>query len=113
MPDEKRIQTEFIFSLFSLLIAFIIVHAVDVAVIRPNAAAFLAAEAASTKIDPEYVPQRSAYVVLKDYEQEACFILMFWALAILGYKARTALRQQKQLEQDFIGLPEGAKNYRG
>ena len=106
---RKGLQTEFIFSLFSLLIAFIIVHAVYVAVIRPNADAFLAAEAASTKIDPEYVPQRSAYVVLKDYEQEACFILMFWALAILGYKARTALRQQKQLEQDFIGLPEGAK----
>lgn len=106
---RKGFQTEFIFSLFSLLIAFIIVHAVYVAVIRPNADAFLAAEAASAKIDPAYVTQRSAYVVLKDYEQEACFILMFWALAILGYKARTALRQQKQLVQDFIGLPEGAK----
>lgn len=106
---RKGFQTEFIFSLFSLLIAFIIVHAVYVAVIRPNADAFLAAEVASTKTDPTYVPQRSYYVVLKDYEQETCFILMFWALAILGYKARSALRQHKQLEQDFIGLPEGAK----
>jgi biopolymer transport protein ExbB/TolQ len=105
---RKGFQTEFIFSLFSLLITFIIVHAVYVAVIRPNAEAFLANEITSIETDPNYVRQRSAYVVIRDYEQETCFILMFWALAILSYKARTTFRQQKQLEQDFIGLPEGA-----
>jgi len=105
---KRGFQTEFIFSLFSLLITFIIVHAVYVAVIRPNADAFLAEEIAMAEADPNYVRQRSAYVVIRDYEQETCFILMFWALAILGFKARSALRQQKQLEQDFIGLPEDA-----
>jgi biopolymer transport protein ExbB/TolQ len=105
---RKVFPTEFIFSLFSLLIAFIFVHALYVAVIRPNAKEFLAEEKAGMAVDPDYVRQNSYYVVVKDFEQEACFILMFWALAILGFKWRTSYRQQKQLEQDFIGLPEGA-----
>jgi len=38
------------------------------------------------KSDPSHVVPTSVYVVLQDYEQETCFILMFWALAIIGYK---------------------------
>jgi len=105
---NKIFPTEFVYSLFSLLIAFILVHAIYVAVIRPNAEAFLAEEKASFAVDAEHVSQRSYYVVVRDYEQEACFVLMFWAFAILGFKWKIAYRQQKQLEQDFIGLPEGA-----
>jgi biopolymer transport protein ExbB/TolQ len=104
---RKGFQIEFIYSLFSLLIIFIIVHAIYVSVIRPNAEVFLAEEIASIEVDPNYVRQRSYYVVVRDYEQEACFVLMLWAIAILSFKARTTYRQEKQLEQDFIGLPEG------
>ena len=104
---RKGFQFEFIYSLFSLLIIFIIVHAIYVSVVRPNAELFLADEIASIEVDPNYVRQRSYFVVVRDYEQEACFILMFWAIAILSFKARTTFRQEKQLEQDFIGLPEG------
>jgi biopolymer transport protein ExbB/TolQ len=105
---KKTFQTEFIFSAFSLLVAFIFVHAVYVAVIRPNAKAFLAEEKASMAVDANYVPQRSTYVVVRDFEQESCFVLMLWAFAILGFKMRNTYRQQQQLEQDFIGLAEGA-----
>lgn len=105
---KKVFPTEFVFSVFSLLIAFILVHAIYVAVIRPNAEAFLAEEKASMAVDANYVPQRSAYVVVKDFEQESCFVLMLWAFAILGFKMRNTYRQQQQLDRDFIGLPEGA-----
>ncbi|MGD9157845.1 MAG: MotA/TolQ/ExbB proton channel family protein [Desulfobacteraceae bacterium] len=105
---KKIFPSEFVFSVYSLLISFIVVHAVYVAVIRPNAAAFLEKEKAGMAADPNYVKQRSIYVIVGDYEQEACFVLMIWAFAILGYKWRTAYRQQKQLDQDFIGLPESA-----
>ena len=101
---RKLFPTEFVFQVFSLLIAFIVVHAIYVAVIRPNADAFIAEERARMEIDSDYVQQRSYYVVVKDYEQEACFVLMFWALAILGYKGVTTYRQQQQLNQ--IGIPE-------
>ena len=99
---KNNFPTEFIYQVFSLLIAFIIVHAIYVTLVRPQADAFLKQEAANMQADNEYVQQSSFYVVIKDYEQEACFILMLWAFAILGYKGRAAYRQQKLLEQDLL-----------
>ena len=29
---------------------------------------------------------RNLYVLIRDFEQEACFVLMLWALAIMAYK---------------------------
>jgi biopolymer transport protein ExbB/TolQ len=103
---KKTFPTEFVFQVFSLLIAFILVHALYVTLVRPQAAAFLTQEAANLRADPEYVQQRSFYVVLKDYEQETCFVLMLWAFAILGYKGRETYRQQQLLQRDLLQLPE-------
>ena len=47
--------------------------------------------------------------MLKDYEQEACFVLMLWALAILGYKWTVVLRERGLLENDLLPLTEGIK----
>jgi biopolymer transport protein ExbB/TolQ len=52
------------------------------------------------------VQQRSFYVVIKDYEQESCFILMLWALAILAYKGRAIYHQQRLLQHDLLQVPD-------
>jgi biopolymer transport protein ExbB/TolQ len=103
---RQHFPNEFVYQVFSLLIAFILVHAVYVTVIRPQAQVFLEQEAAQLREDPGYVQQRSFFVVVKDYEQEVCFVLMFWAFAILGYKGYAAWRQHRLLEQDLLQLPE-------
>ena len=103
---KKVFPTEFIYQLFALLIAFILVHALYVTLIRPQADLFLQQEAVNMQDNPDYVQQRSFYVVVKDYEQETCFVLMLWALAILIYKGRAVYLQQKLLERDLLGLPE-------
>ena len=103
---KKTVPTEFVFQVFSLLIAFILVHALYVTLVRPQAETFLAQEAASMRANPDYVQQRSFFVVLKDYEQETCFVLMLWAFAILGYKGRETYRQQQLLQRDLLQLPE-------
>ena len=103
---KKVFPTEFIYQLFALLIAFILVHALYVTLIRPQADLFLQQEAVNMQDNPDYVQQRSFYVVVKDYEQETCFVLMLWALAILSYKGRAVYLQQKLLERDLLGLPE-------
>jgi len=59
--------------------------------------------------DPNYVQQRSIYVVIKDYEQEAEIILMLWALAILGYKAIEQRRERQVLEAELLRLADGMK----
>ncbi len=104
---QKKLPVELIFQVFSLLIAFIIVHAAYVATIRPKAEAFLQRQHDLTAQDKRYEQQRNFYVVLKDYEQEACIILMFWAFAIMGYKAVFTWRQQQQLSMDLLKLPHG------
>jgi len=114
---KKAFSNEFIFQIFSLLIAFIIVHAVYVTLVRPAALVHQQQEAAAIQANPEYITKDSFYVVIKDYEQETCFILMFWAFAILGYKGLAAWRQQQMLEQDLLqlptGLPIGVEDTRG
>jgi biopolymer transport protein ExbB/TolQ len=104
---RKLFPTEFVVQVFSLLVSFILVHAVYVTLIRPSAEAFLAEERAKVKIDKSYQMRQSAYVVMRDYEQEACLVLMLWALSILGYKTYNIRRQSQQLGYDFVGLPEG------
>ena len=58
-------------------------------------------------------------MILKDYEQESCFILMFWAMAIMGFKARQSLRgvgsdqQLIQVSEGMNILPEDAVNICG
>ena len=103
---KKNFPVELVYQVFSLLIAFILVHALYVTVIRPQASSFLEQEAANMQANPDYVPQRSFFVVIKDYEQETCFVLMLWAFAILGFKGKTTYSQQKLLEQDMLRLPD-------
>ncbi len=81
MKKSFPLSTESIYQFLSLVIAVILVHAVYIGVIRPKAGVFLEAQAAMMKSDPSHVVPTSVYVVLQDYEQETCFILMFWANA--------------------------------
>jgi biopolymer transport protein ExbB/TolQ len=104
---KKQLPVEFIVQLFSLVIAVIIVHAIYVSVVRPNASAILEQQAEQINTDPNYVPERSAYVVIRDFEQEACFILMLWAMSLMGYKALLTTRERRILQMDLIRLSEG------
>ncbi len=101
----KGLRSEFIFQLFALLIVFIVVHTTYLALIRPQADHHLREQQQLLSNDPGHVEQQSMYVILRDHEQETCFILFFWALAILSYKGILVLRQQQQLNQDLLQLP--------
>jgi len=103
---KKTYPGEFIYQVFALLIAFILVHALYVTWVRPQADAFLEQQAVQLRDQPDAVQQRSFYVVIKDYEQESCFILMLWALAILAYKGRAVYLQQRLLQQDLLRYPD-------
>lgn len=104
---RKQLPVELIFQVFALLISFIIVHATYMTVIRPQADSFLAEEQQQIATNPQHVQQRNFYVVLRDYEQETCIIMLLWALAILGYKGLAVIRQQHLLDKDLLQLPEG------
>ncbi len=100
---------EFLFQVFALIIAIIVVHTVYVTLIRPNAYALIETQIAREAAGEPYVTERSLYVVVKDYEQESCFILGVWAMAIMGYKARRSIHERKLLQQSIISVAEGTR----
>jgi len=110
--------SEFLYQLFALILALILVHTIYVTVVRPNADAVLAEQRAQQDAGEAYEVKRSVYVVVKDYEQEACFILALWVLAIMGLKTRTILHERRLLGQSLLDvtpgtsiLPEDARQY--
>ncbi len=109
MKKSFPISVEFMYQIFSLILIIIVVHAVYVAVIRPKADAILAEQAARLETDKSQVTERSVYVLVRDYEQETCFILMFWALAIMGFKSTKTIKHRGLLQLDLIPLSEGMR----
>lgn len=101
----KNFPTEMIYQVFSLLLVFIIVHGAYVSLIRPKAESFLSMQQARMVEQPDAVQEQSFYVVIRDFEQEACLVLFFWAMAILIYKGVAIWRQQGQLDEDLLQLP--------
>jgi biopolymer transport protein ExbB/TolQ len=106
---KKSYPVEFVYQTLALLVAAIVIHAFYVAVVRPKSAAIFAEQRARMQADPDFVPESSFWVIIRDYEQESCFVLMAWALAIIGYKGVIALRERELLEIDLIPVPAGTR----
>ncbi|MCP4302293.1 MAG: MotA/TolQ/ExbB proton channel family protein, partial [Gammaproteobacteria bacterium] len=107
--NKKNIPVEFVFQLFALIIAIIIVHAFYVSIVRPNAVEVIEEQNMLAEANPDFVRERSIWVLIKDFEQEACFILGFWALAIMGYKAVRLSGERRLLEVDLVPVAEGMR----
>ena len=106
---KKTGNREFLFEVFSLIVIAIAVQAVYATVVRPRADAAQAYDKAQMQKDPNYVSERNVYIIVKDYEQEVCFMLALWACAIMGYKGYTLRRGRELLQTDLLRLPEGMK----
>lgn len=102
-------QNEFFFQLVALLASFVVVHAFYIGIIRPNAEILLAAQAAALAAGETITAERSLWVVLKDFEQEACFILAFWAIAIMAHKAVRLNAEKKLLSEPLVQIPTGTR----
>lgn len=104
---KQKYLSEVIYQVFALVIMVIVVHAVYVAVIRPNAEIILEQQQAIQEVDPSYVPDRSIYVVLRDFEQETCIILFLWALCIIGMKTVRTMRERSLLDRKLLQVSDG------
>ncbi len=106
-------KTEFFYQIVALVLSFVVVHTIYVGLVRPNAEAVLAREAqsiAAQEATGEIATiERSAWVVLKDYEQESCFILMLWVMAIMGLKAQGVVAQRRMLSQPLVSIEDGRR----
>ena len=62
-------------SILALVISIIVVHMVYIGYIRPEASMLIEIAQQHGHTAP-----RDGVVILKDYEQEICLILLFWAV---------------------------------
>ena len=106
---KRTFPTEFLFQVFALIIAVLVVHVPYVTHVRPTANAILAEQALRMQQDQNYSPTQSVWVVIRDYEQEACFVLMLWAFAIMGYKAFLLVRERRLLQNELLPVREGVR----
>ena len=110
---KTRYPKELLFSLGSLLLAIVVIQSIWSFWVRPNAQAVLTAQYEQMRKDPNYVPERSMFVIMKDWEQESCVILMIWALAMIGFIGTVrgigdALAEaHKAVTGDISGVTEG------
>lgn len=109
MRSKYGTSWEFLYQVAALLIAVGAVHAAYSLVIRPRAAAELERRAALSAEQPEVQTERSLYIMVKDGEQEICFMMMVWAMAIMAYKAVRVSRDQSLLQQNLLQTAEGMR----
>ncbi|GIT23423.1 MAG: hypothetical protein CM1200mP40_31050 [Gammaproteobacteria bacterium] len=57
--------------------------------------------------NPELVPERLVFIILRNYEQEFCIIFFLWAVTIIGMKTQHTLRQKTLLDRTLIQLQDG------
>jgi biopolymer transport protein ExbB/TolQ len=105
MQDQYRRDRLQIFGLLAVIA--VLVHLVYALYVRPQAAGWLAAQQAQQAADPDYKPQRSLWVIIKDPEQETTIILGLWALGLAALKARALSRQRQQLDRGLLKVPAG------
>src|SRR5210317_1462748 len=83
--------------LLALSVSTIAVHAMYIIVIRPKA---MMMEALAAQGQPEMT--RSIWIILKDFEQEVCLILMFWAMFLIFDKIMQITKSSFLFNVDFL-----------
>jgi len=87
-----------------LIIAIIVVHMAYIGYIRPEASALIEISQAAGLSSP-----RNIVVILKDYEQEICFILMFWGIFLIAANYREIFKTNYLFSVDLIEKNEAGE----
>jgi biopolymer transport protein ExbB/TolQ len=90
----------FVAQLGGLVGSIVLVHLFYLVYVRPISASLIAAAAEAGTSVP-----RTVAIVLKDYEQEICLMLMLWAMLLIGQRIYRIIQQRYILDADILGLP--------
>ena len=90
-------MSDIVKSFIVLILSIIVVHLAYIGYIRPEADLMLETARQAGQSAP-----RALVIVLKDYEQEICFILMIWGSFLILSKCHTILRNNYLFTVDLI-----------
>ena len=103
---------ENIVQFLGLVLSFAIIHAIYTLHIRPEAETITITQQVLREQDggkDGYVPERSLYIILKNYEQESCFVLLSWAMTIIIYKLFLVYKEKKVMGETFVDIERGER----
>jgi len=95
-------MSDIVKSLLVLLVSIITVHLVYIGFVRPEADLLLE----QARLAGQSAP-RDLVIVLKDYEQEICFILMLWGGYLILSKCRSIVKNKYLFTVDLIEADVG------
>ena len=98
-------QNVVVVDVIGLVLAALVVHILYVLYVDPAAADVLQIAQSSGA-----VPERTFSIVIKDLEQEICFILALWCMWLWAFRYRLFTDESYLLETDFLEL-ENLENY--
>ncbi len=84
-------------SFIALLISVIFVHMIYIGYVRPEARALIEIAQSQGLSSP-----RDVVIILKDYEQEICFILMLWGCFLISTNYREILQTKYLFSVDLL-----------
>jgi biopolymer transport protein ExbB/TolQ len=90
-------MSDMVKSFIVLMLSIIVVHLAYIGYVRPEADLLLETARQAGRSAP-----RDLMIVLKDYEQEICFILLIWGSFLILSKCRTILRNNYLFTVDLI-----------
>jgi biopolymer transport protein ExbB/TolQ len=90
-------MSDIVKSFIVLMLSIIVVHLIYIGYVRPEADLLIETARQAGQSSP-----RELVIVLKDYEQEICFILMIWGSFLILSKCRTILRNNYLFTVDLI-----------
>jgi biopolymer transport protein ExbB/TolQ len=90
-------MSDIVKSFLVLLVSVVVVHLAYIGYVRPEADLLLETARQAGQSAP-----RDLMIVLKDYEQEICFILMLWGSYLILSKCRSILRNNYLFTVDLI-----------
>ena len=106
--QESPWSNQLVVSLLALTLIIILVHGFYVVLVRPVANTELQAQAELIAANPDAPSiQPSFFIIIKDYEQEACFIMLFFAMSLIAFKARLLKQMRQMLTTPLIQIAPG------
>lgn len=96
-------MSEMMKSFVALVVSIVVVHLFYIGYIRPEASQLVA-----IAMEQQQSLPRNLVVIVKDYEQEICFILMLWGCYLIASAYRQILKNQFLFSVDLIEEPKQA-----
>lgn len=90
-------------SFAALIVSIIVVHMIYIGYVRPEAAQLIDLALQQQESSP-----RNIVVIIKDYEQEICFILMMWGCFLIASSYREILKTKYLYSVDLIEDPKNS-----